>query len=372
MRYALRSIYLCCAVAAALPAQPSADDYRINQTQVIGSHNSYKEAIDPSLLKLLRKDDPRRFESLEYAHSSLTAQLDLGLRKLELDVVHDPEGGRYAEPLGIDLVRNAGLPPGPPYDPDGLMRKPGLKVLHVQDIDFRTNVYTFRQALREIRAWSDAHPRHLPIAVTMNAKTGDLDLEGSVSTLDFDRAAFDAWDAEIRSVLPPEKLLTPDDVRGDFPTLEAAVLAHAWPTIGEARGRFLFVLDESGKKLETYVRGHPSLIGRVMFVNAREGRPEAAFRIVNDPIGDFYYIQKLVRAGYLVRTRADAGTVQARTGDDSMKKAALASGAHFVSTDYYRPNPAFGSGYRVSLPGGVPGRWNPLLPPPLAVAQSPE
>jgi hypothetical protein len=140
-------------------------------------------------------------------------------------------------------------------------------------------------------------------------------------------------------------------------------VAHAWPTIGAARGKFLFVLDETGDKLETYVRGHPSLKGRVMFVNAEEGRPEAAFRIVNEPIEDFHYIQHLVRSGYLVRTRADANTREAREGDYGRMKAAFASGAHFVSTDYYRPNPDFKTGYQVKLPGGSAGRWNPLLLP---------
>ena len=89
-----------------------------------------------------------------------------------------------------------------------------------------------------------------------------------------------------------------------------------------------------------------------MFVNAKEGRPEAAFRIVNDPIADFDYIQRLVRAGYLVRTRADANTREARLGDYQRMKAAFDSGAQFISTDYYVPNPAFGTGYQVRLPGG--------------------
>jgi hypothetical protein len=173
-------------------------------------------------------------------------------------------------------------------------------------------------------------------------------------------------------VLPPAKLLTPDDVRGDFPTLEAAVLAHAWPPLGKARGRFLFVLDETGVKLETYVEGHPSLKGRVMFVNADEGRPEAAFRIVNEPIEKFHYIQKLVRAGYLVRTRADADTREARKNDYTRMHAAFDSGAQFVSTDYYRPNPAFGTSFQVKLPGTAPGRWNPILIPPIANLPPPE
>jgi hypothetical protein len=361
----LTRVIPCLWLALILPvvASTGADEARMNQIQAIGSHNSYKQAIDPSLRKLLDKERPGRLDGLEYAHASLTDQLNLGLRNLELDVLHDPDGGRYADPLGLKLVARAGLPPGPPYDPDGRMKEPGLKVLHIQDIDFRTSVYTLEQALTEIRAWSDAHPRHLPVAITMNAKDSPVELEGSTRPLRFDKAAYDAWDAEIRGVLPAEKVITPDEVRGSYPTLEAAVLAHAWPTIRDARGRFLFVLDEVGEKMERYIDGHPSLRGRTMFVNAEEGRPEAAFRIVNDPKERFQYIQQLVRSGYLVRTRADADTKEARTGDYSRMRAAFASGAHFVTTDYYRPNPDFGSGYRVRLPGGGAGRWNPLLLP---------
>ena len=123
------------------------------------------------------------------------------------------------------------------------------------------------------------------------------------------------------------------------------------------------MLDETGEKLETYVKGHPSLKGRVMFVNATEGRPEAAFRIVNEPIESFDYIQKLVRDGYTVRTRADADTVEARKGDYTRMLAAFDSGAQFTSTDYYRPNPDFHTAYQVALPGSAPARWNPLLMP---------
>ena len=123
----------------------------------------------------------------------------------------------------------------------------------------------------------------------------------------------------------------------------------------------MFVLDQSGPKLEAYAHGHPSLRGRVMFVNAPEGRPEAAFRIVNDPIKDAVYIRQLVQKGYLVRTRADAGTEEARSGDTRRREAAFSSGAHVISTDYYRPDPRFKTGYEAKLPGGGVARWNPLF-----------
>ena len=50
------------------------------------------------------------------------------------------------------------------------MAKPGFKVMHVQDIDFRSSCLTFVDCLRVIKAWSDAHPDHSPILITLNAK----------------------------------------------------------------------------------------------------------------------------------------------------------------------------------------------------------
>jgi hypothetical protein len=106
-----------------------------------------------------------------------------------------------------------------------------------------------------------------------------------------------------------------------------------------------------------------SLEGRVLFTNSFPGEDDAAFVKLNDPIGDAELIPELVRAGYLVRTRADADTVQARTGDTTRRDAAIASGAQFVSSDYPVPDPRFGD-YFVAIPGGMPGRCNPINAPP--------
>jgi len=95
-------------------------------------------------------------DGLEYSHLPIQRQLDLGLRALEIDVVYDPQGGLYAHPLGMKLEKEHHLA-GPPYDPDDLMEKPGFKVIHVPDIGFRSNVYTFQQELALLKTWSDAH-----------------------------------------------------------------------------------------------------------------------------------------------------------------------------------------------------------------------
>lgn len=345
------------------PPSPPSSSLQLNDIQVLGTHNSYKAAIDSSLMTILKEQRPELARALEYAHPPLQQQLNAGLRNLELDVYHDPEGGRYATPYGPQLVEGEDLPPGPPYDPKGRMETPGFKVLHIQDLDFRSNCLTFQQCLRTVKQWSDAHPAHLPVVITLNAKDDTLDLAQATPPLPFDSTAFDALDAEIRAVFSEDGVLRPDDVRGDHETLEAAVRAEAWPTLDAVRGTVLFVLDQSGRKLEAYRQGHPSLRGRMMFADAPEGTPEAAVRIVNEPIEKGDRIRRLVEAGYLVRTRADAGTVEARRDDSRRKEAAFASGAHVVTTDYFRPDPAMGTDYQVSLPGGEPGRCNPVTAP---------
>ena len=355
--FAIR-IVLACAVLAIPSLAQNADEPRMNQIEVLGSHNSYHTGIDPALFTYLREKYGPQMDGLEYSHLPIQKQLDMGLRALEIDVVYDPHGGLYAHPMGMQMEKENHLA-GPPYDPEGLMKKPGFKVIHVPDIDFRSNVYTLQQELAILKAWSDAHPNHLPIPITMNAKDDAQPRPGFVRPLKFDKAAFDAWDSELVEGLGRAKLITPDDVRGNYPTLEAAVTAQAWPKLSQVRGKFFFVLDETGQKMATYIDGHPSLKGRIMFVNQTEGHAEAAFRIVNEPVKDWAYIQYLVRSGYYVRTRADADTVEARKGDYSRLRAALISGAQVISTDYYVPDPRLHTGYVVRFSP----KWNPLLLP---------
>ena len=76
-----------------------------------------------------------------------------------------------------------------------------------------------------------------------------------------------------------------------------------------------------------------------------------------------HFIQELVAQGFIVRTRADGDTVEARTGDTTKRDAAIESGAQFVSTDYPVPNPDFETGYFVEIPGGMPAGCNPISAP---------
>ena len=150
----------------------------------------------------------------------------------------------------------------------------------------------------------------------------------------FDRDALDDIDADIRSVFDNDlnKVITPDDVRGTNESLEAVILDGGWPTIGESRGKVFFGLDNGGAIRDEYVADHPALEGRVLFTSSDPGTPEAAFLKLNTPAES---IADYVIQGYIVRTRADADTEEARTGDTGPRDLALSSGAQFVSTDYY-------------------------------------
>src|SRR5262249_10348037 len=140
---------------------------RMNDIQALGTHNSYKRLAPPEEIAAIGQVDPGSAIGLDYGHGPLTAQLDAGMRQLEIDVVYDPEGGRYTRPLLAAQLYGDGPVPG--FDP-APFAAPGFKAIHVQDIDFRSNCPLFVDCLREIAAWSDAHPDHAPILIMMNAK----------------------------------------------------------------------------------------------------------------------------------------------------------------------------------------------------------
>ncbi|MCK0156514.1 phosphatidylinositol-specific phospholipase C1-like protein [Cellulophaga sp. F20128] len=328
----------------------SENQIALQDVQVIGSHNSYKIPIEPALFEYLKTVDSSRANALQYGHISVEAQLDLGLRNLEFDVFHDPLGGRYSSPKGLDIVKASGDKPLV-FDKEQKLQTPGLKMFHIQDIDFRSHHLVFKEGLETLKKWSDANPNHSPIYILINAK--DQKIVGTTEPLPFTKEALDNIDVEIKSVFSDDKLITPDLVRGDFETLEAAILAKGWPKLSAVKGRFLFVLDEKEEKINRYIENHAALKNRILFVNSKEGKPEAAFRIVNDPIKDFNYIQELVAKGYMVRTRADASTKEARTANYDRFEKAKASGAQVISTDYYSPSTLFPSTFEINFGKGT-------------------
>ncbi|OYX04016.1 MAG: hypothetical protein B7Z12_08060 [Caulobacter vibrioides] len=360
---------LLAAVAVAATSCPASDEspacvrQRIDalpmtDLMVVGTHNSYKLAVPPEEMAVMVAARGPAALGIDYSHRPLTEQLSAGARQLEIDVVADPQGGLFAKPLTA-LGKGAALTP----EFVAVMAKPGFKTLHMTDVDFRSSCLTFVACLREVRAWSDAHRDHAPILIMLNAKEGAASMPGGVTPLPFTEALFDALDAEIRAVFGDDRLITPDQVQGKAKTLRDGVLAGGWPKLAAARGKVFFALDEGPEKVAIYRGQRASLEGRAMFVNTDEASPAAAYLTLNDPIAQKDRIAAAVKAGFIVRTRADADTRAARVNDTRQRDAALTSGAQYVSTDYMWADPRFAGGYTVRLPGDKVAVCNPVRQP---------
>ncbi|KAJ4860668.1 phosphoinositide phospholipase c, ca2+-dependent domain-containing protein [Trichoderma breve] len=302
---------------------------RMNHMQVVGSHNSYHVEA-PKAERDLQTAWTSAATDLQYSHAALDVQLEyLHVRNLELDLLADPEGGMYSDPL---LRRFARL--GPLDDPK--LKKKGTKVLHIPDVDYHTTCSTLVSCLQVIKTWMDAHPDSVPLPIMMEFKTAEELGErlGGAKVVPWDTDLLNLMDEEIRSVFDKSQLITPDDVRRDGLTLEESILKYGWPDLDSARGRIFFLMD-----------------------NGAPGQGDCAFQRLNDPLTDtdVEFIQAQVRANYWVRTRADEPlrTVFKEKCDISRRDAALRSGAHIVSTDF--------AGYELSSRwgGGCEGGLEP-------------
>ena len=363
---ALAGLLLAGPGAAEAVAAKKDDDrgqVRLNEIQVIGTHNSYKRE--------LRRTEERTYDEiiatpgdyeqfLAYSHPSIPNQFARqDVRGLELDLFPDPAGGLYDEPL----VRQR-LGTGPLLDPD--WQVPGVKVLHIADLDYKTSCIRFVTCLEQVERWSDDNPGHVPLQILLELKQSDRRAvaQGGVVAPPWDLAQLDALDAEIRSVFSERNLITPDDVRRRGLTLEQSVRRHGWPSLERSRGKVLFLLDnEPGPIRQAYTAGRPNLEGRVIFTNSRPGLPDAAFVKRNEPRGaNTAEIQALVRDGYLVRTRSDVPLATVSANDAAMLQAALASGAQLISTDFPEIGMTgrYDSDYVARLPGDLPARCNPV------------
>lgn len=352
-----------CATMSGRAGDGLADSVPINQIQAVGTHNSYKLQIPEPVMKLIADRNADAALTLDYWHRSIAEQLDAGARQVEFDPVDDPEGGAFADPLGARLLAAQGVVV--PVSDRAVMTKPGIKVLHATDIDYRSSCLTFVDCLAQVKAWSDVNRNHTPILIMINPKHTPISWPGAAPVKVFGKDALDRLEAEIRSVFSPERVVTPDDVRGSHATLREGAMAGGWPTLGEARGKVMFVIDDAPARWAPYAEEHPSLQGRMAFVNAHNApdAPEAAIFVSNEPVADFDLIEQRVAQGFIVRTRADADTREARTGDTTRRDKAFASGAQYVTTDYIWPDARFGTGFTVKLPGDAAARCNPVNAP---------
>lgn len=335
----LSSIALLAPLAAHAAEAP-----RLNAMHVLGSHNSYRPDLDPAALARQRQVMGERSAGVEYGHPPIATQLDLGLRQLEFDPYADSAGGLYAAPYAGDPGKRA------------IMDRPGAKVLHAPVIDARTHCLALSDCFAQVAAWSHAHPGHAPIVIFVNTKEEPFSTPAIPDPALYAEADLAGIDADAVKAFGRAQIIAPDDLRGDAPSLRAAALAGRWPGVDASRGKVLLVLDSNPRIAELYRQGHPSLKGRMMFGLYDAAEPEAAVFNIQDPKAEEARIKALVGQGFLVRTRSDADTREARQHDLSRLQAAVRSGAQIISSDYYpgAPDP-LGLRFVVSPPWFTPG-----------------
>ncbi len=285
---------------------------RLEHVQALGTHNSYHVAAKVTL------------PMLDYTHPPLDEQVAMGVRQFELDIHFDPLATQW-------------------------------RVYHVAVVDEASTCDPLTACLQTLAKASKATPGHAPFVVLLEVKTPFAPLEAGWM--------LDLLEEEVLSVWPIEDLVTPDLVRGAYPSLREAVEAQGWPPLDSVRDRALFVLHDKGLWRSTYTDGNTTTEGRVLFPDAGSDLDMAiaAFHTMNDPVAQGDLIAEAVLRGHLVRTRADANLAEADPPDYTRAEAALASGAQFVSTDF--PYPGDETSYGVVIPGGTPVRCNPVNAP---------
>lgn len=300
-------------------AYPQDDVLRVNHIQMKGTHNSYhkRKTADP-------------IPDWDYELPPLDVQLESqGVRQFELDVHYVSEEKRFS-------------------------------VFHVPGADDASTCPWFKDCLAAMKKWSDANRGHHPVIVLIEPKD-EID---SVS----DRIAghYEELDAEILAVLGRDRVITPDDVQGDAPTLREAIVTKGWPTLGESRGKFIFgFLDSDHSQdghLYGYTRGLKDLKGRVMFVNAAPDEPFAGLILMDDPVADAAAIEAAAKQNFIIRTRADSDIryIGVEAGMPRVNAARDGYG-HALSTDHPILLDDFPE-YFLDLTGGTPSRCHKVAP----------
>ena len=331
------------------------DGPRLNQIQVIGSHNSYHIEPFPAVRALIAATGEEHAQGLEYTHPPLAEQFSSrGIRQIELDLFHDPEGGRYAEPAAQEdrpraraRSRSRPRPRGtaPPARHQGAAR-PGHRLSLHRGHPGRRPEAGSNMVQGPPTACADHDPAR--------AQERPRERACRPGPLPFDRKALEGLEGEIPLGLStPTRSLPPDEVRRSSDEPPRGHPEAGLALLDAVRGRVLFVLDNEDKVRDLYLQGHTA--PRVGSCSASVPRRPSRGRLVQDQRPDRRFRpHPPARRRRLPRPHAGRREHSpGRRATTTMRDKALSSGAQFISTDYPVPDPRFTS-YCVQLPGPQP------------------
>lgn len=288
---------------------PLDDELRLHHVQVRGTHNSYH--VEPESVV---------HPSHAYSHAPLDIQLETqNVRTFELDL------HRFDDTF---------------------------EVFHLILVDEVSTCQMFTDCLSVVQQWSASKPDHLPIMIWLEMKSGmtNAPLESLLLI-----------EEEIESVFPPEQLLTPELVRGDYASVREALDSEGWPTLGKVRGRVMFIILNNGEHTGPYTNDFTSLENRLLFPRANAsqyGMPWAAVEKLGT--SSVEGIAQINAGNMLV-----AANVCAADDEDptcySKREEGIANGIHMLKDDF--PYPVGNREYWMELPDGPVASCNPLTAP---------
>lgn len=281
------------------------DGVKYNEISFIGTHNSYQLESTPEYKALYNAVSDMTFGIVDgsltsFNMDSLTDQLQLGLRSLELDIETVTANGETS-----------------------------FVVSHSPLLDITSSCYDFETALTEIKMWSDANPGHLPVTVIIEPKKGVLPVNGMKN---FSLKYANEFDSLLREILG-DTLLTPAEMMGDYDSFKAMREDDGWLALGETMGKVLVLLHDT-TVTDSYINQDVSVKSQAMFPMLRyadRNKSYASFIIDNTPSDALKHKEELIdKCNLIVRTRADSYT----SFSETEYEAAINSGAQIVSTDY--------------------------------------
>ena len=150
-----------------------------------------------------------------------------------------------------------------------------MKVLHVQDVDFRTTAPTLVDALKQVRGWSVSHPRHVPMMILLELKE---DAEAVLPTKPL-RSTSGLWRTWRRRSFRFSRRR--DNHSGGDPRLvrhpgRGRPETRMAPPRRRARGRVMFALDNEDRIRDLYLEMHSALCGQLCFVSVAESHPTSS------------------------------------------------------------------------------------------------
>ncbi len=283
-----------------------ADGVKFNEVAFLGTHNSYQTLPTKSYAALMKTLDFFAFGLLEtktdFEMDTLTQQLELGIRNLEIDVItQETDSGTE------------------------------FRVCHTAFLDSASSAYNFENALKEIKLWSDHNPNHMPITIIIEPKGKVFKVNGfNEFSLDY----ANQMDKVIRDTLG-DTLLTPADMIRDYNNFKEMRDNDDWLSLGDTRGKVMVLMHDC-EVTDSYIAQDETIKSQAMFPMLRyEDRNETytSFVLNNSPDNALKQNQELVdECKLVVRTRADSYP----TFSDERYDKANQCGSQIITTDFPR------------------------------------